>query len=209
MVDRIKVIFGDSLPGETPIDDASGLKIFGLTTRAQLNFEEARNIRKALLKYFGGDLSEELAPFDLEWSKALHREMFGDVWDWAGLFRSRDLNLGAPWLQVPQRLHDLFEDLRFWETEGIDLMIQATRLHHRAVAIHPFLNGNGRWARMLTNIWLHLHGLADIAWPAMEGTTSPIRGEYIEALKSADNGDEEPLLSLHRQYLRDEPPPAS
>jgi len=34
------------IPGETPIDDISGLKPKGVTTRAQFNDVEARNIRK-------------------------------------------------------------------------------------------------------------------------------------------------------------------
>ena len=39
----------------------------------------------------------------------------------------------------------------------IDLSEQAVLLHHRAVQIHPFENGNGRWSRLLANIWLKKH----------------------------------------------------
>lgn len=37
----------ETLPGETPIDDISGLKIVGITTRKQLSFVEAENILEA------------------------------------------------------------------------------------------------------------------------------------------------------------------
>ncbi len=67
----MKVVFGDLLPGETPIDDATGLKVPGIVTRTQLGLAEAENIRKALVKYFGGELTEELAPLDLTWAKRL------------------------------------------------------------------------------------------------------------------------------------------
>jgi Fic family protein len=50
------------------------------------------------------------------------------------------------------QLQTLLEDLVFWEARGDALLEQSVRLHHRAVWIHPFLNGNGRWARMLANI---------------------------------------------------------
>lgn len=37
--------------GETPLDDISGLKIKGITTRSQLDEVEAENILDAFLKY--------------------------------------------------------------------------------------------------------------------------------------------------------------
>ena len=75
-------------------------------------------------------------------------------------------------------------------------------LHHRAVEIHPFVNGNGRWGRMLTNIWLALRDNSYVAWPEETiGAESPIRGDYIRALRQADAGDIEPLLKMHRRYL--------
>ena len=39
------------IPGETPIDDVSGLKPKWVTTRTQLNDVEAQNIRKAVMRY--------------------------------------------------------------------------------------------------------------------------------------------------------------
>ena len=84
----------------------------------------------------------------------------------------------------------------------MDLAEQATRLHHVAVKIHPFVNGNGRWGRMLTNIWLALHGGPYVAWPEeLIGAVSPIRGEYIAALQAADAGDIDPFLVMHRKHI--------
>jgi hypothetical protein len=72
---------------------------------------------------------------------------------------------------------------------------------HRAVLIHPFQNGNGRWARMLANIWLKQSGQKIIAWPdqAIENA-SVIRQTYIQAVKAADNGDYLPLIALHQNF---------
>ena len=78
---------------------------------------------------------------------------------------------------------------------------QAAQLHYRAVWIHPFENGNGRWARLLANIWLSRHKSPLVVWPeAMSGQESPIRSDYLKALKAADTGDFSPLMELHRQY---------
>ena len=79
---------------------------------------------------------------------------------------------------------------------------QAATLHYRAVHIHPFENGNGRWARMLANIWLKQHGEAITIWPeqGITGCTSQVRDEYILALKQADQFDINHLVELHSRY---------
>jgi Fic-DOC domain mobile mystery protein B len=197
----------DPIPGETPIDP-SGLKRKyrkTVTARRQLDLVEAENIRKATLKYLAAKPSRRTAPFDYAWSLRLHRQMFGDVWEWAGKLRTADVNIGIHWLQVEGALFNLFGDLAYWEKEGMDLLEQAARLHHRAVQIHPFPGGNGRWARMLANVWLRLHDHPVTEWPEQTiGTTaSIIRQQYIEiAIKAADQGDLEPLIAMHRQFTK-------
>ena len=112
---------------------------------------------------------------------------------------SRILNIGAPFGQVQERLYNLFEDLKVWDQHGMEPVEQSARLHHLAVQIHPFVNGNGRWARLLTNIWLGLRDLRPIAWPEhFVGNVSPIRDAYVAALRAADGGDIEPLSAMHR-----------
>ncbi len=153
------------------------------------------------LKYLGGSLTRRKAKFDLTWMLKLHREMFGDVWVWAGQMRTTDLNLGVPWLQITVQLKNLCDDLAYWREHWEDVVEQATHLHHRAVQIHPFLNGNGRWARLLANIWLKLHKHPVTAWPEESiGETSTIRDEYLAAIRAADNKDFMPLLNLHRTH---------
>ena len=190
----------NAIPGETPID-ISGLKISGINNRLELSVVEAENVRKAIVKYFGGSLSRRTAKFDLAWMLKLHYEMFGDVWKWAGKARTSDLNLGLPWHQVTTRIQDLCADLAYWETHWPDVLEQAVHLHHRSVQIHPFLNGNGRWARLLANIWLKLHKQPLTEWPEDAiGATSVIRDDYLAAIRAADTGDFAPLIELHRRF---------
>lgn len=189
-----------SIPGETPID-VSGLKASGVVNRGQLSVVEAENIRKAIVKYLGGPLTRRTAKFDLSWMLKLHREMFGDVWTWAGETRTTNLNLGVPWHQVQPRMQNLCDDLAYWQKHWPDFVEQAVYLHHRAVQIHPFLNGNGRWSRLLANIWLKLNKQPLTEWPEETiGETSLIRDEYLAAIRAADSGDYAPLMELHRKY---------
>ncbi len=195
----------ETLPGETPIDDISGLKIKGIESRKELAKAEAENVLKAVMKYLAAKPSRHLAPFDLSWSLKLHEEMFGDVWDWAGTPRQNDLNIGVPWYQVSTDLQTVLDDLAFWEETWPDVLEQAVHLHHRSVKVHPFLNGNGRWARMLSNIWLRLHGSPITVWPEETiGTVSTIRDAYIEAIRDADNGRFTALFELHQRFASEE-----
>jgi Fic-DOC domain mobile mystery protein B len=192
----------DPVSHETPID-ASGLLIKGIESRRQLDHHEAKNVLKAVLRYLADRPTHRQAPFTLEWSLKLHKQMFGQVWKWAGTPRQTELNLGVPAYRIRQDLHQLFEDLPYWrETKSMDLIEQSTRLHHRAVFIHPFLNGNGRWARMLANIYLKRETGHIVLWPDQTiGQTSVIRDQYIACIKAADAGDYDPLISMHREYF--------
>jgi fido (protein-threonine AMPylation protein) len=187
------------IPGETPIDDISELRIKGIRTRRELNLAEAKNILEAVQKYFSRKPSARLAPFHYAWALRLHREMFGKVWGWAGRIRMKPVNIGVPPAQIEPLLYELFKNLPCWN--DLPLVQQAATLHYKAVSIHPFQNGNGRWSRMLANIWLARNDHAWTEWPEqLIGTESPMRGEYIAAIKLADEGDLDPLIELHRRY---------
>ena len=191
----------ETLPGETPIEDISGLKNKTIRTRKELNVLEAENIRKVIVKYLSKKPTRRSARFDLSWAKRLHREMLGDVWKWAGTFRTCDLNIGVPWQHVESRLHTLLCNLAYWEKSGMEQLEQAVLLHHQAGFIHPFLNGNGRWARMLGNIWLKLHEQPPTAWPEQPiGNVSTLRSEYLAAINLADKGDYGALKELHKRF---------
>ena len=107
------------------------------------------------------------------------------------------LNLGSPWHQVPIQLQGLCDDLADWKKNWPDVIEQAAHRHHRAVLIHPFPNGNGRWSRLLANIWLKLHKQPLTDWPEeVIGSTSLIRDEYLAAVRAADEGDYARLINV-------------
>jgi Fic-DOC domain mobile mystery protein B len=193
-----------TIPGETPIDP-TGLKDKGIRNRDQLNVVEAQNIRKVVVAYLSVKPTRKSAPFDYGWCLRLHEEMYEDVWTWAGKLRDRDVNIGIPFAAIPESLAMLLGNLQSWSGYNMDMIEQATRLHHGAVKIHPFLNGNGRWSRMLANIWLKLNGHPVIVWPDETiNRASPVRGKYIEAVKKADDGYYEELIEMHKQYVEND-----
>jgi len=187
--------------GETPYEDLDGfipVKMFPNPARRQVDELEEENVRKATLKYLAAKPSEKTAPFDYSWMLGLHREMFGDVWEWAGKTRTQNTQIGMDKHEVPEALRTLAADIKEWPAHFGPLEC-AARLHHRAVQIHPFKNGNGRWSRLLANIWLKQNGQPLTEWPSIVGE-SPVRSDYLDAVKAADGMDFEPLLELHRRF---------
>ena len=130
--------------------------------------------------------------------------MFSRVWKWAGIQRKSDKNIGVSWNQIPTELSTLLGDAKYWienKTYGWDEI--GARFHHRLVSTHVFVNGNGRHARMMTDILLSSAGREAFSWglrtsnDALE-VEGPLREQYISALKKADQGDYDALLRFAR-----------
>jgi Fic-DOC domain mobile mystery protein B len=185
----------------TPLDDISGLKLPSdkVYSLKEVYIAEANNIASATIKYLSAPPSKKLAPFSYKWLSSLHQEMFGNVWDWAGKFRQVELSIGIKAYQVPTALKDLVDDITYWDkNKTFDIYETAARIHHRAVQIHPFKNGNGRWSRMLANIYLRQNSSMPVRWQEdLLSKENPKRDEYIKALKAADNGDYLSLIEMH------------
>lgn len=186
----------------TPLDDVSGLKLptNKLYSLQEIYEKEAQNIANATIKYLSAPPSKREAPFSYSWMMGLHEEMFGDVWGWAGKLRKIELSIGIKAYLVPAELKKLCDDIEYWSKfKTFDIFETASRIHHRAVQIHPFQNGNGRWSRMLANIYLRQNGKMPVKWQEdLLAKENPKRSEYIVALKKADNHDFQDLIALHR-----------
>jgi Fic-DOC domain mobile mystery protein B len=185
----------------TPIDPElrGDLVQSWITTRADLNEAEEENI-VAGASWARRRRGGATGLLNEEFSKSLHRHMFGDVWKWAGRYRQKELNIGiAPHL-VAAEMPAMFDTMRYWvehETYPADEI--AVRLHHRLTQIHGFPNGNGRHARMMADLLIGKLGREPFSWGSGSiRDTGSLRTHYIDALKAADHHDFGPLLAFAR-----------
>ncbi|XZE45722.1 Fic family protein [Pirellulaceae bacterium SH467] len=195
--------FGSSGKDDDTPFDGSGLKIKSIKTRRQLNEAEFESILRVTEKYLLRKPSHKLAPFTFSWILDLHREMLGSIWSWAGEIRTTQKNIGVSPNIVTAELGVIAIESEKRHSETGELVIAtAAEFHHRAVWVHPFEDGNGRWARLLANIWLMQHDQPVTIWPFtdLRDTESPIRGEYIAAMKQADLRNYGPLIDLHKMF---------
>jgi Fic-DOC domain mobile mystery protein B len=177
--------------GATPITDCSGLIPLWVHHVHDLNRVEAENILKAQRKYLRGRIGHPQNWFQVKELKTIHQAMFGDVWEWAGMYRQSVTSIGINPNLIPTQLAQLCFEVVSWLQHPVELTFieMAARVHHRLVFIHPFENGNGRFSRLVADRFLLAFGCQHPVWPSHLNEEGIVRRDYIETLKSADKGD--------------------
>lgn len=182
----------------TPItpDERADLIPAYITTRAELNEAEQANIAEATVWAYG----RNRAVLDEAFLLGLHKRMLGEVWSWAGSFRTTGRNIGVDPIYIAVSLRQLLDDTRYWiENQTFPVDEIAARFHHRLVLIHPFPNGNGRHARLATDLMLKALKQSPFSWGRVNLVDpSETRAAYVAALRSADGHDLGPLLAFVR-----------
>ncbi len=177
--------------------------LLGLTDHRRLDEEEARGFARAELAILRLEYPLHLTTGTL---LDLHRTALTHLYEWAGQWRRSNPNVGAylppPFQQVPVLMAQFVEEVNFrlGHTQSADdLAALLAWAHHRLVAIHPFTNGNGRMARLLTNVLAAQAGYAPIE--LYQRNASDDRDRYLRAIRQADAHDFSLLQNLIRPQL--------
>ena len=193
----------DYPPGATPLDadELASLIPGHITTQGELNEWEQLNIVQG--EAWARKQRKEI--LNETFVRQLHKQMFGETWQWAGNFRKSDKNIGVHWLKVGVELKNLLDDVRYQVAHATYSPDEiAVRFHHRLVVIHPFPNGNGRHARMMADLLAARLGQPRFTWGSRSLTNASLisatdtRHYYIAALQAADVRDYAPLLAFAR-----------
>ena len=183
------------------LDAASGVlrNRLGITDAATLEQAEA-----ALVATRSYELSQ--APlkgrFDLAHLQAIHRYLFGDMYDWAGQLRTIDISKGghlfAHHAHIGSAAARIFKRLAEEKhLAGLDPAAFSDRAAHylgELNALHPFREGNGRAQREFVSHLAHATGYY-IAW---ENVKQP---DMLQASIESFKGDTSKLAALIRDNL--------
>ena len=119
----------------------------GLTSSADLAREEERISKKRALELYDTGLLDRLEPGTFDTLAAIHRTLFGDIYDFAGQLREVNIAKGsfrfAPVMYLKASLAHI-------EQMPQDTFEQIVEKYVEINIAHPFREGNGRSAR----IWL-------------------------------------------------------
>lgn len=182
----------------TPLTDEEREELIPsyITLRRELNEAEQANILEA--EQWGFSRKRDM--LSEQFLNKLHNRMFGHVWRWAGRYRQSNKNISVDAYRIPQELRQLLDDCRFWvDNSTYEPDEIAARFHHKLVWIHPYPNGNGRHARLATDLLLAILNRPRFTWGRETLVhANETRKAYIAALGAADKHDIAPLLTFVR-----------
>jgi cell filamentation protein len=183
-------------PYKNPITGVLYNKL-GLGTAAEIEAAEREITHAALIL-----LDETPVPssYDLPHLRAIHKRIFGDIYEWAGQLRTVAIAKGAMFC-LPQYIEPsptvIFRELRGEEgLRGLGRDAFTRRLAYflgEVNALHPFREGNGRTQRAFfgqlardagyTLAWQYLDAARNVAASAaiMRGDPEPMR-EMLDTL---------------------------
>jgi Fic family protein len=87
---------------------------------------------------------------------------------------------------VPGLIKDLVEWINLGKVKELDPVIEAGISHYEFVRIHPFIDGNGRTARVLATLILYLRGFDTKQFFCPDDYYDSNRQAYYKALRSVD-----------------------
>jgi Fic family protein len=124
----------------------------------------------------------------------VHRIGMAGVISDAGKYRENDdifvkgaEFMPSPWYEIPSHMDDLLDFVND-NPDGLSPIEVAAHAHFWFASIHPFSNGNGRTARLLTNLILLRNHYPFIVFHHVE------KEQYRRLLNKADNGSFKPFL---------------
>ena len=174
-----------------------GITIGGKTMREHF---EAINHKEAIL--YIESLIKDKKPFT-EWDiKSIHQLILKNIDDKnSGKYRNINVTISGADHVPPDFLHineEMKNLISWYERKASEFhpIERAARLHVEFVKIHPFVDGNGRTARLLMNLELMKDGFPPVIIPIEK------RLEYYEALDIAHTkGEYEPFLSFTKDVI--------
>ncbi len=121
----------------------------GIENSAELAREEERISKKRAVELFEKGILDELEPGKFSSLSAIHKHLFGDVYDFAGKIRTVNISKGnfrfAPLMYLDAALENIEKMPENTFDEIVEKYVEMN-------VAHPFREGNGR----STRIWLDL-----------------------------------------------------
>ncbi|TDN37006.1 cell filamentation protein Fic [Hymenobacter sp. UV11] len=137
------------------------------------------------------DELREQEVFTAAYIRAIHQRALGQVYSFAGRYRSVNLSKGG--FTFPAAQH-LAQSMAQFEQEFLlplphtwpdtaALVRDVARVHAELLFIHPFREGNGRTARVLANLMAYKNGSTSFQWELL--AEPELFAFYVRAVQAA------------------------
>jgi len=184
--------------GETRMILEDGLTVGGKQVKEIL---EAKNHQQALNLLF--EIVKSKKDFSEEIICGLHKKLLLGIDDEnAGRWRKIQVYItGSEELPPPaEKVSQLMKEFIKWHNnykDKVNILDLAILVHYKFVKIHPFIDGNGRMARLLFNLILIRGGYPPVIIPIIK------RQKYIEAIKKGEESFTIFMLEMINVNLED------
>lgn len=121
----------------------------GITSSAELATQEERLSKKRALELFESGMLDKLEPGNFKTLQVIHKQLFMDIYDFAGKVRSVNIAKGGFRFVPAMYLLDALKQIERMPQSTFDEIIEK---YVEMNVAHPFREGNGR----STRIWLDL-----------------------------------------------------
>lgn len=121
----------------------------GITSSAELATQEERLSKKRALELFESGMLDKLEPGTFKTLQVIHKQLFMDIYDFAGKVRSVNIAKGGFRFVPAMYLLDALKQIERMPQSTFDEIIEK---YVEMNVAHPFREGNGRSPR----IWLDL-----------------------------------------------------
>ncbi len=176
---------------ETKLVIEEGITIKGKPMREHF---EAINHQKAFV------LLENIVKKKTDITEHMIKDMHKIILTWiddeyAGRYRNVNVSiLGAirsppRFEKVSKRMEEFINEIKT-NPEKLNVIELAGLIHYRLAEIHPFIDGNGRTARLTMNLFLMSHGYPITLILKVD------RKKYYDRLKRSDQGDMKPFIDF-------------
>lgn len=190
---------GEHQPGS---EDRVLVNLVEITDPTEMNIAETELLEDLYIQVFGAFPETLTFQTICQW----HRIWLGNVYRWAGQYRTVDMSkpnirFASP-IQI-QKLAKEFEDRylsRFAKLPEMDdeqLMALLAEMHVEFILIHPFREGNGRISRLLLDVMAVKAG----AQPLDYSLWNEHKDYYFKAIQAGRDGDYRFIERLVRDVL--------
>ncbi|WP_165796660.1 Fic family protein, partial [Chryseobacterium sp. HMWF001] len=173
-------------------NEAIGFMLQLIKENRPLSESDIKDLHKIILvePYFSKTISPQGIEFEKEIKIGQYKNSPNHVKTVSG-----DIHYYTNPEEVPFEMNNLLEWYRNAEEENLHPVVMSAIFHHKFTSIHPFDDGNGRLARILSNFILLKHNYPVIVIKNRD------KVQYYAALNIADNGIYEDLVKLFAENI--------
>ncbi len=177
----------------------------GIKSPQEMDAAEARALENAMSGFIGS--YEESHRFTAADISALHKDWLGGIYEWAGKYRqvniSKDDFPFAAAAQVPKLMALFQRDVLQRNTpcnfkDRAEIIPALAETHVELVLIHPFREGNGRVARILSTLMALQAGLPLLDFGLIAGVK---KEAYFAAVQVGMDKNYQPMEKLFAEII--------